>query len=70
MGLNATAAVVLATDTPVSSALSLDVQLWNRRAASGEDGPAQNLSAEDKAEAEKRFEIIEALIFPDRFPEI
>src|SRR5208337_5083936 len=28
------------------------------------------LSAEDKAEAERRFCVIEPLVFPDRFPEL
>jgi hypothetical protein len=70
MGLNATATVAPATDIAVSAALSLDVQHWNRRPASGEEAPAQNLSAEDKVEAEKRLVTIEAMVFPGRFPKL
>ncbi|HYW47256.1 MAG TPA: hypothetical protein VE959_30595 [Bryobacteraceae bacterium] len=66
MGLKQ-AELVPSSETPAIPALSLDVQRWTRV---GEDNPAQNLSAEDKAAAEKRFEIIEPLVFPERFPEL
>jgi hypothetical protein len=50
--------------------LTLDGQGWNRRPAIEGGSPAQNFSVEDRAEAEKRFAIIEALVFPERFAAI
>ena len=69
MGLNAAQALPPATDDQ-TALLTLDDQAWNRRAALEGASPAQNFSTEDKAEAEKRLGIIEALVFPERFPEI
>jgi len=69
MGLNAVVALPVATDTPAPAALSLDLQEWNRTPAEA-DSPAQNFSVEDKAQADRRFSIIEALVFPERFAAI
>jgi hypothetical protein len=69
MGLNAVPLLQPAADAQ-SALLTLDNQEWNRCAALEGAAPAQNFSTEDRAEAEKRFGIIEALVFPERFPEI
>jgi len=53
-----------------AAALSLDLQQWSRCAVVAEDSLAQNLSTDDKADAERRFGVIEPLLFPDRFPQI
>lgn len=48
------------------AALVLGVQEWSPPAPES-GAPALNLSADDKANAERRFRIIEPLLFPDRF---
>jgi hypothetical protein len=70
MGLNAAKALPPATDAPTAALLTINEQAWNRRAAIEGESPSQNFSTEDKAEAEKRLGIIEALVFPERFREI
>ena len=62
------AVAIAATEDP--AAVSLDIQQWRRRGVPDGDLAAENFGAEDKAEAEKRFAIIEPLFFPNRFPEI
>jgi len=57
-------------DLSNSPALVLGVQEWNRRPASEDDAPALNLSVADKADAERRFRIIEPLLFPDKFQDL
>lgn len=69
MGLNVAKALPPATGASTAELLTID-QAWNRRAALEGASPAQNFSTEDKAEAEKRLGIIEALVFPERFQEI
>src|ERR1017187_9788358 len=67
MGLN-TAALAPATNAQTAELLTLDGQGWNRRPAIEGASPAQNFSAEDRAEAEKRFAIIEPPGSPGKFP--
>src|ERR1035437_9744058 len=69
MGLN-TAALAPATNAQTADLLTLDGQGWNRRAAIEGASPAQTFSVEDRAEAEKRFAIIEPLVSPEKFPAI
>jgi transposase InsO family protein len=53
---------------PVPAPLTLDVERWGRVEAP-QDAPS-NLSVEDRAEAERRFGMIEPLVFPDRFRQL
>lgn len=69
MGVSTAPSLPPATDAQ-AALLTLDNQAWNRRAALEGASPAQNFSTEDKAEAGKRLAIIEALLFPERFPEV
>lgn len=68
MGLTAPISTVAVC--PPEAALSLDVQRWTRRAVTGDDSPASNLSAEDRAEAERRFTIIEPLFSREKFQQL
>lgn len=69
MGLNTAVLPVLPPATNTPAVLSVNSQEWRRAALEGES-PSENFSIEDRAEAEKRFGIIEALVLPERFPEI
>jgi len=68
MGLTEALAPAIASRPP-DAALSLDfVQQWTAgRVIGGDDSPASNLSAEDRADAERRFTIIEPLVSPEKF---
>jgi len=68
MGLSA-ASVSTVAGTQPDAVLSLDVQhRWER--VVGTDSPALNLSVEDRAEAERRFTVIEPLAFRERFEQL
>jgi len=68
MGLTAATTEQRDLQTPAAATLSLDFGYWQRRPAPGD--PAPNLSMEDRAQAEKRFAVIEALVCPERFPQL
>src|ERR1035437_807043 len=67
MGLKKASALITANAPPDPAALSLDLQKWTPRAGKSDDSPAENLSIEDRAEAERRFTVIEPLVFRGKF---
>src|SRR5271157_18406 len=64
--------MAVAPQAEVSSAAVLNIQEWHRRTAAPSEGdaPAQNLSIEDRAVMERRFTIIEPLLFPEKYTEV
>jgi hypothetical protein len=70
MGVAETLKAVAVAVPEDPAAVSLDIQQWRRRGMPDGDLAAENFGADDKAEAERRFAIIEPLFFPNRFPEI
>jgi hypothetical protein len=70
VGLKAVSALPPAAEPVAASLLDFGSQQWERRALLPGECPAQNFSADDKAEAERRLGVIEPLAFPAKFPEL